>query len=194
MLETVDFTCRYSQNALGSEDIRPISGTPYQYWGGLGMMVVESTDTLWIMKLEKEYQQALAWIQAELRFDLNHFTSVFETIIRMVGGLLSGYALTQDPVYLQKAEDLADRLMASYEGLLNHPNVNLATGAGSQVEKKSSLAEIAHELCGVYVYNDNDCCSRYLSQITGNPKYREKAESIIEFLDGVNQEERSLTT
>ena len=130
MLETVDFTCRYSQNALGSDEIRPISGTPYQYWGGLGMMVVESTDTLWIMKLE-------------LRFDLNHFTSVFETIIRMVGGLLSGYALTQDPVYLQKAEDLADRLMASYEGLLNHPNVNLATGAGSQVEKKSSLAEIA---------------------------------------------------
>ena len=143
MLETVDFTCRYSQNALGSDEIRPISGTPYQYWGGLGMMVVESTDTLWIMKLGKEYQQALAWIQAELRFDLNHFTSVFETIIRMVGGLLSGYALTQDPVYLQKAEDLADRLMASYEGLLNHPNVNLATGAGSQVEKKSSLAEIA---------------------------------------------------
>ena len=31
--------------------------------------------------------------------------------------------------------------------------------------------------------------SRYLSQVTGNPKYREKAESIMEFLDGVGKKE-----
>ena len=128
---------------MGSDEIRPISGTPHQYWGGLGMMIVESADTLWIMNLQQEFIQASAWIQTELQFDINHFTSVFETIIRVVGGLLSSYALSHDSVYLDRAEDLADRLMASYEGLLNHPNVNLATGVGSQVEVKISLAELA---------------------------------------------------
>ena len=128
---------------MGSDEVNPLSGIPNRYWGGLGMMVVESADTLYMMGLKGEFDQAAEWIHTHLTFDLDHYTSVFETIIRMLGGLLSGYALSGDRVFLEKAEDLADRLLKSYDGVLNHPNVNLASGEGSQMETTICLAEAA---------------------------------------------------
>lgn len=98
---------------MGADEIRPQSGECFNYWGGMGMMVLESVDTLWIMGLMKEVEEAKQWIQTELDFHLDHFTSVFETIIRAVGGLLSVYSLTGDDVYKEKAIDLADRLIKS---------------------------------------------------------------------------------
>lgn len=41
--------------------------------------------------------------------------SLFETNIRVLGGLLSAYALTNDKVFLDKAVDIGDRL---YEGVI----------------------------------------------------------------------------
>ena len=136
-------TVRYAERGMGSDEVNPLSGVPNQYWGGLGMMVVESADTLYLMGLKEEFDQAASWIRDHLTFDVDHYTSVFETIIRMLGGLLSGYSLSGDRAFLEKAEDLADRLLKSYEGVLNHPNVNLASGKGSQKETTICLAEAA---------------------------------------------------
>lgn len=114
---------RYQSKCLGSDEIRPISGECHDFWGGMGMMVVESIDSLWIMGLKKEYQQARDWIDQKLSYDLDHFTSVFETIIRAVGGLLSAYGLTGDELFKQKAVDLADRLLRSKNGVF--PKVSI---------------------------------------------------------------------
>ena len=40
--------------------------------------------------------------------------SVFETAIRVFGGLLSAYDLSKDPVFLEKATDIGDRLMRAF--------------------------------------------------------------------------------
>lgn len=40
--------------------------------------------------------------------------SVFESNIRMVGGLLSAYELSGEEVFLLKAEDLARRLLPAF--------------------------------------------------------------------------------
>ena len=56
-------------------------------------------------------------------YDLDHFTSVIETIIRAVGGLLSAYGLTGDELFKQKAVDLADRLLRSKNGVF--PKVSI---------------------------------------------------------------------
>lgn len=103
----------YKSKCLGADEIRPKTGQCFDYWGGIGMMVVESVDTLWIMDLQKEYQEARDWIASKLNYNIDHFTSVFETIIRAEGGLLSAYGLTGDSVFLGKAIDLADRLIQS---------------------------------------------------------------------------------
>ena len=130
---------------MGHDEIRPLTGTAFDYWGGLGMMVAESADTLHILGLEKEFAEATEYIRSSMHFNLNHYNSFFETNIRMVGGLLSGYALSNNRVYMEKAKDLGDRLMKAYKtsDVFNRPNVNLATGEGSIAEKRISLAEIA---------------------------------------------------
>ena len=103
----------YHEKCLGADEIRPLSGTCHDFWGRMGMMVVESVDTLWLMDLTKEYEEAKQWIQTGLSYDMDHYTSVFETIIRAVGGLLSAFALTGERLFKEKVIDLADRLMKS---------------------------------------------------------------------------------
>lgn len=41
--------------------------------------------------------------------------SFFETTIRLLGGLLSAFELSQEEVFLQKAQQLTDKLMISCE-------------------------------------------------------------------------------
>lgn len=106
-------TFSYYEKCLGRDEIRPLSGDCHDFWGGMGMMVTESVDTLWMMGLTKEYEEAREWIANDLSYDMDHYTSVFETIIRAVGGLLSAYALTGDVVFKEKVVDLADRLLTS---------------------------------------------------------------------------------
>lgn len=48
------------------------------------------------------------------RFDHGMFVSTFETSIRVLGGLLSAYAMTHDKMYVAKATDLADRLSRAF--------------------------------------------------------------------------------
>lgn len=104
----------YASKCKGWDEIRPLSGAGHNFWGGLGMMVVESLDTLYIMNLQDEYNEARDWVVSSLNLDINHFTSVFETTIRLLGGLLSAFTLTHDPVFKDLSVDLATRLLRSH--------------------------------------------------------------------------------
>ena len=62
-----------------------------------------------VMNLKEEFQEAREWVSSSLRFDVNKDVNLFETTIRVLGGLLSTYHLSKDKLFLDKAEDLADR-------------------------------------------------------------------------------------
>ncbi|RXN23919.1 mannosyl-oligosaccharide 1,2-alpha-mannosidase IA-like protein [Labeo rohita] len=63
--------------------------------GGLrGASIVDSLDTLYIMGLMEEYEEAKEWVQNNLDLNSNGEASLFEVNIRYVGGLLSAYYLT----------------------------------------------------------------------------------------------------
>lgn len=49
-----------------------------------------------------------------LSFDRDVRVSFFETVIRLLGGLVSCYDLSGDPMFLARAVDLADRLMHAF--------------------------------------------------------------------------------
>jgi hypothetical protein len=49
------------------------------------------------------------------RSDHDVDVNLFECTIRVLGGLLSAYALSADVLFLSKAIDLADRLLPSFE-------------------------------------------------------------------------------
>jgi mannosyl-oligosaccharide alpha-1,2-mannosidase len=125
----------YREHAWGKDQIKPISGGFESFPlknQHLGLSLVEALDTLWVMGLDKEFADGVEWAKANLDFDVDGEVSVFETSIRLVGGLLSAYHACGDPILLAKARDLADRLLPSFAASpigIPHRFINLRTGA-----------------------------------------------------------------
>jgi mannosyl-oligosaccharide alpha-1,2-mannosidase len=126
----------YVEHAFGHDQIKPVSGGHEEFLlpkgPGLGLSIVEALDTLWLMGLDAELEQGVEWIKANLRFDIDGEIQVFETSIRMVGGLLSGYFATGDNKLLELAHDLGERLTPAFTKSptgIPYRFVNLKTGA-----------------------------------------------------------------
>ena len=50
-----------------------------------------------------EFQEARTWVETELSFSKNVDVNLFESTIRIMGGLLSTYHLTGDAMFFDKA-------------------------------------------------------------------------------------------
>jgi len=165
----------YKQYAWGKDELRPLSKS-YSNWLDLGVTIVDSLDTLWIMGLHDEFNEARDWVRDHLRFDKNMGISFFETIIRELGGLLSAYEFSRDKVFLDKAEDLGARLLKAFgNNVLPASGINLATGAitTTWTGSRSILAEVGTIQLEFL----------YLAYHTGKPEYAEKALKVFDVLD-----------
>ncbi|XP_031247267.1 mannosyl-oligosaccharide 1,2-alpha-mannosidase MNS1-like [Pistacia vera] len=123
-------------------------------------------------------QPGFSWVANSLDFNKDYEASVFETTIRVVGGLLSAYDLSEDKVFLEKARDIADRLLPAWNTHSGIPYniINLARGNPhnpSWTGGDSILADSGTEQVEFIA----------LSQRTGDPKYQQKAERVIEELN-----------
>lgn len=67
------------------------------------MTIVDALDTLYIMDLQDEFDEARQWVEQHLKFDVNRDVNLFEVTIRVLGGLLSSYHLSGDKMFLDKA-------------------------------------------------------------------------------------------
>ena len=114
---------RYRKFAWGADEVHPTSGGKGNNWGGFGMTILDSLDTLKLLGLNKELQDATEWVRQYANFDRSTFVSVFETNIRVVGGLLAAYDLTDTKVFLDKARDMADRLLPAFSTRSGYPKV-----------------------------------------------------------------------
>ena len=126
----------YWERCFGADQIRPVSGSaaPFFFPDGppLGLTIVEALDTLYVMGLDHELDTGIRWTADHLHFDIDGEVQVFETGIRMVGGLLSGWCATREPKLLRLAKDLADRLSPAFTKSptgMPYRFVNLKTGA-----------------------------------------------------------------
>jgi mannosyl-oligosaccharide alpha-1,2-mannosidase len=124
----------YRNHAWGKDEIKPISGGVSSFPlknHHLGLSLIEAMDTLWLMGLDTQFAEALRWTKSDLSFDVDGEVSVFETSIRLLGGLLSAHHACGDPVLLAKARDLADRLIPAFDTPTGMPYryINLKTGA-----------------------------------------------------------------
>ena len=79
----------YSSYAMGHDEVRPITGRYYDPFCGWGATLVDSLDTLQIMGMDTEYQEALKYV-ADIDFAHTRSYSIplFETVIRYLGGLI----------------------------------------------------------------------------------------------------------
>jgi endoplasmic reticulum Man9GlcNAc2 1,2-alpha-mannosidase len=75
----------------------------YSDWFGLGLTLVDALDTMYIMDLTEEFDEARNWVDQYLSFNINKDVNLFEVTIRVVGGLLSAFHLSGDQMFLRKA-------------------------------------------------------------------------------------------
>ncbi|XP_032367841.1 mannosidase, alpha, class 1B, member 1b isoform X5 [Etheostoma spectabile] len=97
----------YKDFAWGHDELRPLSKS-YSEWFGLGLTLIDALDTMWILGLKEEFEEAKTWVAAELTFNKNVDVNLFESTIRILGGLLSTYHLTGDTLFLDKAAAVAE--------------------------------------------------------------------------------------
>ncbi|BBM97475.1 mannosyl-oligosaccharide alpha-1,2-mannosidase [Marchantia polymorpha subsp. ruderalis] len=164
----------YETYAWGFDELRPMSKTGVNQFGGLGATIVDSLDTLYIMGFHEQFKKASEWVSQNMNFNKHYGASVFETTIRVLGGLLSAYDLSGDKMFLSKAQELAERLLPAWNTASGIPynTIELATGSASNPQwtgGSSVLADIGTEQIEFIG----------LSQRTGNPKYKEKVENVI---------------
>ncbi|KAK4761073.1 hypothetical protein SAY87_005966 [Trapa incisa] len=164
----------YEKYAWGQDELQPQTKSGVNSFGGLGATLIDSLDTLYIMGLEEQFQKAREWVANSLDFNKNYHASVFETTIRVVGGLLSAYDLSKDKVFLEKAQDIADRLLPAWNSPSGIPYniINLVEGNPHNpgwTGSNSILADSGTEQLEFIA----------LSQRTGDPKYQEKVENVI---------------
>jgi hypothetical protein len=91
----------YEAFAWGADELLPSSNSSINNWGGFGATILDSLDTLMIMKLDEQLVRARAFV-ATLTFDRAMDVSFFEFTIRFLGGLLSAYDLSGDFLYLRQ--------------------------------------------------------------------------------------------
>lgn len=106
----------YAAFALGSDVLKPVSRTGEKDGDGLckmGMTVIDAMDTAVVMGLPDIVQSTLDWVETHLTVNGQANINLFETTIRVVGGLLSAYALTGRDMLLQRASMVATALLQS---------------------------------------------------------------------------------
>lgn len=149
-----------------------------------GATIVDGLDTLWIMGLKDRFKDGRDWIEAHLTLDdIKSEMSVFETIIRFVGGLLTCYAFTKDEVFLRRSVEIADKMLPAFDTPtgLPHSLIKPATGFSKNYAWASQSNSILAEVGTLYLE------FAYLTAVTGNKKYLEKVERIRELLDSMEK-------
>ncbi|KAI1804120.1 glycoside hydrolase family 47 protein [Daldinia bambusicola] len=164
----------YRSKAFKSDELAPISGKSKELFGGWGATLVDSLDTLWIMSMRSEFEEA---VNAAVTIDFTNCVietvNAFETAIRYLGGFLAAYDLSGDLRLLRKAREVGDMLYKAFDTPNRMPisrwDFDNAKKGGKQVAPEMEwLAEV-----GSFSMEFTR-----LSMLTGDPKWYDAAERI----------------
>ncbi|KAF8860937.1 putative mannosyl-oligosaccharide alpha-1,2-mannosidase [Acephala macrosclerotiorum] len=107
----------YKQNAWLHDELRPLSGIPKTSFGGWGATLVDGLDTLYIMGMIDEFEEALNGLET-IDFSTPNVVRipVFEVTIRYLGGLLGAWDISghRYPILVEKATQLGDLLYGAF--------------------------------------------------------------------------------
>ncbi|KZV54946.1 hypothetical protein F511_33862 [Dorcoceras hygrometricum] len=143
----------YMNHAFPRDELKPLSCEGEDTLGGYALTLIDSLDTLALLGDHERFSASVEWIGNHLRFDINKTVSVFETTIRILGGLLSAHLLASDyntgmriPSYddelLRLAEDLGRRMLPAFDTPTGIPfgSVNLLLGVDENESKAKPLS------------------------------------------------------
>ena len=160
----------YKQYAWGHDALSPLSKKARDWYAhSLLMSPVDALDTLILMGLKEEADEARELIATQLSFDQDMEVQNFEITIRLLGGLISAYQLSGDTRLLAKAQDLGQRLLPVFESPTGMPytHVNLRTGKVSgRISNPAETGTLILEF-------------GMLSKLTGQPVFYDKAKRAL---------------
>lgn len=108
----------YRRFAWLKDELAPISGSSKTSFGGWAVTLIDSLDTLWLMGLKTEFEEAIrALVEIDFEKPAHLPINVFETTIRYLGGLLGAYDVSNGeyPVILHKATEVGNMLYAAFD-------------------------------------------------------------------------------
>ncbi|KAF8242176.1 seven-hairpin glycosidase [Wilcoxina mikolae CBS 423.85] len=184
----------YKNHALPHDELRPVTLAHKDPFGGWGATLVDALDTLWIMGLKKDFDEAVQLV-AKIDFTTNKMRKmkVFETVIRYLGGLLGAWDLATEggqgkaykngdkegyKVLLDQAKNLADILLGAFDT----PNRMPILSWGWRLEDleqhpRADTRSVAAELGTLSLEFTR------LAQITGNTTYYDAVARITNALE-----------
>lgn len=102
----------------------------FSEWFGFGFILIDVLDIMWILGLRKEFEEVRKWVLKKLYFEKDVDVNLFESMICILGGLLSVYYLFGDSFFLRKVEDFGNWLMFVFRILFKifYLDVNIGIG------------------------------------------------------------------
>ncbi|OKL61744.1 hypothetical protein UA08_02819 [Talaromyces atroroseus] len=192
----------YEKYGWGYDEYKPVSKKgKNMVEGGLGWTIVDALDTMILMNLTSRVQHARNWIHTSLHYDQDHDVNTFETTIRMLGGLLSAHYLSTtypdlapisdddvgapgEDLYIEKATDLADRLLGAFESPSGVPyaSINLNTSEGIPSHADGGASSTAEATTVQLEF-------KYLAKLTGEAEYWQIVEHVMKVVDEQQEED-----
>ncbi|KAM5355431.1 hypothetical protein ACJ41O_002077 [Fusarium nematophilum] len=177
----------YRKHAWMADELGPVSGGQRNPFGGWAATLVDALDSLWIMDMRDEFNEAVAAVQ-EIDFtktDLKE-VNIFETTIRYLGGFIAAFELSEDMRLLRKAVEVGEMIYKAFD-TPNHMPI-LRWNFHAAAEGKNQIAG-----SGVLVAEIGSLCMELtrLSQLTGDPKWYDASQTIMDLL-AVQQDSTSL--
>lgn len=176
----------YLDHAFPYDELRPLTCDGQDTWGSFSLTLIDALDTLLVLGNTTEFQRVAFLLQDTVDFDIDVNASVFETNIRVVGGLLSAHLLSGraglelEPGWpcsgplLRMAEDAAKKLLPAFETPSGMPygTVNLLHGVSPSETPVTCTAGV-----GTFILE-----FATLSRLTGNQTYEDLARKALQAL------------
>ncbi|XP_077410541.1 ER degradation-enhancing alpha-mannosidase-like protein 2 isoform X1 [Vanacampus margaritifer] len=176
----------YLDNAFPYDELRPLTCDGQNTWGSFSLTLIDALDTLLVLGNQTEFQRVALLLQDTIDFDIDINASVFETNIRVVGGLLSAHLLSGragvqlEPGWpcsgplLRMAEEAARKLLPAFDTPTGMPygTINLLHGVSPTETSVTCTAGV-----GTFILE-----FATLSRLTGDSTFEDTARRALRAL------------
>ncbi|TIA44821.1 seven-hairpin glycosidase [Aureobasidium pullulans] len=169
----------YREHAWMADELTPISGEKRNTFAGWAATLVDALDTLWIMGLKAEFNEAVAAaVSIDFASTAQEEINVFETTIRYMGGFLSAYDLSADERLLVKAKELGEMLLHAFDT----PN-HMPITRWKVMDARRGAPQIADPVTLVAEIGSLVMEFTRLSQITGDSRWFDATHRVMKLFE-----------
>ncbi|KAI0281883.1 glycoside hydrolase [Russula brevipes] len=168
------------RHAAPHDELRPLSKAPVDNFNGWSLSIIESLDTLWLMDLYEEFDSGSPSFPTSLLLCHPKVCTILRDRHSLLGGLLSAYALSRDPILLARADDLGSALMPVFDTPSGLPAFSVNTDTGKTAHGWTGTSTLWSEVLSCQLEY------KYLAYLTGRTHYYTAVEKVMEMMYTAN--------